>query len=84
MSLAAVIGRSHPKWGERPILLVELRDAGALTDEALLSPLEGRVASWWIPDAVVRLESMPLAATGKIDKLRLRAEYGAAAPPAAT
>ncbi|MGA0607715.1 AMP-binding protein [Phenylobacterium sp. VNQ135] len=76
VSLAAVIGRIDPKWGERPILLVELREPGA-SDAALLEPLKGRVASWWIPDAIVRLESMPLAATGKIDKLRLRAEYGA-------
>jgi len=38
--------------------------------------LRGRVAPWWIPDAVVRLPAMPLAATGKIDKLRLRAEHG--------
>jgi fatty-acyl-CoA synthase len=38
--------------------------------------LRGRVASWWIPDAVVRVPSMPLAATGKIDKIRLRAAFG--------
>lgn len=79
VSLAAVIGRQDPKWGERPILLVELREPGHVSDEALLEALKGRVASWWVPDAVVRLESMPLAATGKIDKLRLRAEYGAGA-----
>ncbi|MCR5874648.1 hypothetical protein LRS10_10995 [Phenylobacterium sp. J426] len=71
-----MIGRSDPKWGERPILLVELREPRA-SDAMLLDPLKGKVANWWIPDAVVRLESMPLAATGKIDKLRLRAEYGA-------
>ena len=76
VSLAAVIGRAHDKWGERPILLVELRDEAS--DEHLLAPLRGEVASWWIPDAVVRLDRMPLAATGKIDKLRLRAQYGTA------
>ena len=74
VSLAAVIGRSDPKWGERPILLVETQ--GEVTDEALLAPLRGRVASWWIPDAVYRLPRMPLASTGKIDKIRLRTEYG--------
>lgn len=76
VSLVAVIGRSDPKWGERPILLVELRDDQAIGDEALLSPLQGQVAPWWIPDAVIRLKQMPLAGTGKIDKLRLRSQYG--------
>jgi fatty-acyl-CoA synthase len=74
---AAVIGRSDDKWGERPILLVEMRDERT-SDEELLSPLKGRVASWWVPDAVVRLPRMPLAATGKIDKIRLRADHGGA------
>lgn len=77
VSLAAVIGRSDPKWGERPLLLVEMRDDG-VTDEQLLEPLRGRVAPWWVPDAVVRLDAMPLAPTGKIDKIRLRAQYGSA------
>jgi fatty-acyl-CoA synthase len=76
VSLAAVIGRSDPKWGERPVLLVEMRERETMSDEALLAPLKGRVAPWWIPDAVVRLPAMPLAATGKIDKMRLRSEYG--------
>lgn len=75
VSLAAVIGRSHPKWGERPILLVQTRE-DAISDEALLAPVRESVAPWWIPDAVIRISQMPLAATGKIDKIRLRAEYG--------
>ena len=74
VSLAAVIGRSDPKWGERPILLVETQ--GEVSDEVLLASLRGRVAPWWVPDAVYRLPRMPLAATGKIDKIRLRSEYG--------
>jgi len=78
VSLAAVIGRPDPKWGERPILLVEMRGEQEMSDEGLLAPLRGRVAPWWIPDAVVRLASMPLAPTGKIDKIRLRAQYGSA------
>lgn len=77
VTLAAVIGRADPKWGERPVLVVQTRNE-EVSDEALLSPLRNRVASWWIPDAVIRLEAMPLAATGKIDKSRLRAEYGRA------
>ena len=76
VALAAVIGRPHPKWGERPILLVELREDQSLSDEAILAPLRGRIASWWIPDAVIRLQNMPLGSTGKIDKARLRAKYG--------
>jgi fatty-acyl-CoA synthase len=76
VSLAAVVGRSDPRWGERPILLVEMRKDEDLSDEQLLESLKGRVASWWIPDAVVRLAKMPTAATGKVDKMRLRSQYG--------
>ena len=76
VSLAAVIGRSDPKWGERPILVVEMRWEQSISDEALLAPLRGRVAPWWIPDAVVRVPRMPLASTGKIDKISLRSDYG--------
>ena len=76
VSLAAVVGRTDPKWGERPILLVEMRRDEELTDEQLLEVLKGRVASWWIPDAVIRLPKMPTAATGKVDKMRLRSQYG--------
>jgi fatty-acyl-CoA synthase len=76
VALAAVIGRSDPKWGERPILLVQMRGDHTVTDEALLAPLQGRVAPWWVPDAVFRLQHMPLASTGKIDKMALRSEYG--------
>lgn len=75
VALVAVIGRSDPKWGERPVLLVEMREEADIDDEELLEALRGRVAPWWIPDAVVRVPAMPLAATGKIDKRRLRAEY---------
>lgn len=76
VGLAAVIGRPDPKWGERPILLVEMRESQEISDEDLRASLRGHVASWWVPDAIYRLPRMPLAATGKIDKIRLRAEYG--------
>ncbi len=73
---AAVIARQDPKWGERPVLIVELREDHAISDDDLVGLLKGRVPSWWMPDAVVRLPRIPLAATGKIDKRRLRAEFG--------
>lgn len=76
IGLVAVIGRAHDKWGERPVLLVELRQGMDVSDDALLTALEGKIAKWWMPDAIVRLAQMPLAQTGKIDKMRLRAEHG--------
>lgn len=75
VGLVAVIGREDDKWGERPVLIVEPRQGENLEAEALLRMLRGKVADWWIPDSVVMIEAMPLAATGKIDKTRLRAEY---------
>ncbi|MBB6091279.1 fatty-acyl-CoA synthase [Povalibacter uvarum] len=76
ISLAAVIGRADAKWGERPVLFVELREQQAISDEAMFAALRQRVAPWWIPDTVIRLDNMPLASTGKIDKMRLRTQYG--------
>ncbi|MGP7795138.1 AMP-binding protein [Sphingomonas sp. CLY1604] len=68
----AVIARPDPRWGERPVLVIE----GAEGDAGqLLALLRGRVADWWIPDRVATVGTMPLAATGKIDKQRLRADY---------
>ncbi|MFV3127056.1 AMP-binding protein [Niveispirillum sp. KHB5.9] len=72
----AVVGRADPKWGERPVLVIEACQGADIADEALLGALKNRVPSWWLPDEVVRVPAMPLAATGKIDKTRLRADYG--------
>ena len=72
----AVVGRAHPKWGERPILIVEPRTGAEVSDATLLDALRARVATWWLPDAIIRVARMPLATTGKIDKTRLRAEHG--------
>lgn len=78
VGLVAVIGRADPKWGERPVLIVEPEKNRALDDKNLLAALRGNVADWWIPDRVIQVAHMPLAPTGKIDKNRLRAEYGVA------
>jgi len=75
VGLVAVVARPDPKWGERPILVIEPRLGHAIDDQALLTALRGKVADWWIPDRVVQVRSMPLAATGKIDKQRLRTDY---------
>ena len=78
VAFAAVVGREHEKWGERPVLLVQFRDGESLEDNNLLEALRDRVPSWWLPDEVIRVPSMPLAGTGKIDKIRLRSLYGSA------
>ena len=75
VSMAAVVGRADDKWGERPVLVVELKAGEEVSDEVILAPLRRRVASWWVPDEIVRLEAMPLASTGKIDKIRLKSRY---------
>jgi acyl-CoA synthetase (AMP-forming)/AMP-acid ligase II len=69
---AAVIGVAHPKWTERPLLVVVPCDGELLDKNALLESFRGRVADWWIPDDVVEVEQIPHTATGKISKLTLR------------
>jgi fatty-acyl-CoA synthase len=73
---AAVIGVSHPKWQERPLLVVVPREGRHPTREALLGWFDGRVAKWWIPDDVVFVKSLPHTATGKLSKLELRKQLG--------
>jgi acyl-CoA synthetase (AMP-forming)/AMP-acid ligase II len=75
VAAAAVIGVPHPKWDERPLLLVVPRPGETPTAAALLAHFEGRVASWMIPDAVELVAELPLTATGKISKLTLRQRY---------
>ncbi|PNB53600.1 AMP-dependent synthetase, partial [Pseudomonas sp. GW531-E2] len=72
----AVIARADERWGERPVLIVETAEAD-VTPATLIALLRGKVADFWIPDQVAQIEAMPLAATGKIDKLRLNAELAA-------
>ena len=74
-ALAAVIGVPHPKWDERPLLLVKLREGQSATQAEFLACLEGRIAKWWTPDEVLFVDDIPLGATGKIDKKVIRARY---------
>ena len=69
---AAVIGVKHAKWDERPVLVVVRKPGASLTAQALLAFLEGKIAKWWMPDAVLFVESLPHTATGKLSKLELR------------
>ena len=78
VALVAVIGRPDAQWGERPVLVVEPRAGQTLQADEVLAWLKGKVADWWIPDQVEQVSAMPLAATGKIDKKRLRAKFGEA------
>jgi acyl-CoA synthetase (AMP-forming)/AMP-acid ligase II len=71
---AAVIGVKHPKWEERPLLVVVGRPGREVDPPALLRFFEGRVAKWWIPDQVVVTEALPHTATGKISKVLLRTQ----------
>jgi fatty-acyl-CoA synthase len=67
-----VIGAAHPKWDERPVLLVKLEPGQAGTREEFLGYLDGKIAKWWMPDDVVFVDDIPLGATGKIDKKLIR------------
>lgn len=69
---AAVVAIHHPKWDERPLLVVVLRPDKEITSEVLLKYYEGRVARWWVPDDVLVVEGIPHTATGKISKAALR------------
>jgi fatty-acyl-CoA synthase len=71
-ALAAVVAAAHPKWGERPVLLVKLKPGERAAKADFLSHLEGRIARWWMPDDVLFVDDIPLGATGKIDKKLIR------------
>ena len=72
VALAAVIGVSHPKWEERPLLVVIRRPETKVTKDEILKYLSDKVVRWWLPDDVVFVDEIPMTATGKISKLRLR------------
>ena len=72
VAMAACVGMPHPKWDERPIVVVALKPDAQVSREALLSFYEGKIAKWQVPDDVVFVDSIPLGATGKMLKTRLR------------
>ena len=72
---AAVIGISHPKWDERPLLVIVLKKGETVTKEELLEFMQGKIAKWWMPDDVVFVEEIPHTATGKIQKITLRQRF---------
>ena len=72
VAMAACIGMPHPKWDERPIVAVALKPGAEVTRDELLKFYDGKVAKWQVPDDVVFVDSIPLGATGKMLKTRLR------------
>jgi 3-(methylthio)propionyl---CoA ligase len=76
IALAAVIGVPHEKWGERPLLIAQPAPGASPTKESVLEFLEGQVAKLCLPDDVVFVDSLPLGATGKVQKSLLREQYG--------
>jgi len=72
VAMAACVGMKHPKWDERPIVVVVRKPGAELTREELLAFYEGKIAKWQVPDDVVFVESIPLGATGKMQKMVLR------------
>ena len=72
---AAVIGVAHPKWDERPLLVIVAKPGRSPDRHSLLSFMEGKIAKWWLPDDVVVVKEIPHTATGKILKTELRAQF---------
>ncbi|MCC6780542.1 MAG: fatty-acid--CoA ligase [Hyphomicrobiales bacterium] len=72
---AAVIGVRHPKWDERPLLVVVLKKDQTATRDEILQFMRGKVANWWVPDEVVFTDDIPHTATGKIQKMALRERF---------
>jgi 3-(methylthio)propionyl---CoA ligase len=75
VAMAACIALPHPKWDERPLLVVVRKPNAELTREALLAFFEGKVAKWQVPDDVVFVTAIPLGATGKMQKNKLREQF---------
>ncbi len=81
---AAVIGVRHPKWDERPLLIVVKKPGAEVARDELLQFYEGKIAKWWLPDDVVFVGELPHTATGKLSKLTLRQQFQDYRLPSAT
>ncbi len=75
VAMAAVIAARHPKWDERPLLVVVKKPGQAVTRDDLLKFYDGKIAKWWLPDDVVFIDALPLGATGKVQKNKLREQF---------
>ena len=75
VALAAAVAAFHPKWDERPVLVIVPKAGQEITREEMLEFLAPRMAKWWLPDDVVFVDEMPMTATGKILKAKLREQY---------
>ncbi len=75
VAMAACIAAKHPKWDERPLLVVVKKPGVEVTREALIAFFDGKIAKWWTPDDVVFVDAIPLGATGKMLKNRLREQF---------
>ncbi len=76
VAMAACIAARHPKWDERPLLIVVKKPGQEVSREELLAFYEGKIAKWWTPDDIVFVPEIPLGATGKVQKNRLREQFG--------
>jgi len=75
VAMAACIAAFHPKWDERPLLVVVKKPGAEVTREDLISFYDGKIAKWWTPDDVVFVDAIPLGATGKMQKIKLREQF---------
>ncbi|HCP01694.1 MAG TPA: long-chain fatty acid--CoA ligase, partial [Rhodospirillaceae bacterium] len=73
---AAVIGVPHPKWDERPLLIIVPATDKSLTHDDMTDFLRNKLTNWWLPDDTVQIDELPLGATGKVLKTRLREQFG--------
>ena len=78
---AAVIGVAHPKWTERPLLVVVRAEGATVETDELLTFFRGKVADWWIPNDVAFVDELPHTATGKVKKIELRRQFADYALP---